>query len=192
MTKDEALKLALEALKEDRAWLETDAPTEVWEKNNEAITAIKAALEAKDGCQCPACKVAPHASDCAVHNEPAYPAGECNCGANGEPAAWMYPDDLKRFETSEAYAEAYSIAMVSPTQGETVPLYRAPQKQPPVIDKSVARRIATQLGWEPPRTWVGLTDEEIVLIVAECAASHQHTDIHFARAIEAKLRSKND
>jgi hypothetical protein len=42
------------------------------------------------------------------------------------------------------------------------------------------------------RTWVGLTDEEIVLIVAECAASHQHTDIHFARAIEAKLRSKND
>jgi hypothetical protein len=31
-------------LKEDRAWLETDAPTEVWEKNNEAITAIKAAL----------------------------------------------------------------------------------------------------------------------------------------------------
>lgn len=48
MTKDEALKLALEALKEDRAWLETDAPTEVWEKNNEAITAIKAALEANE------------------------------------------------------------------------------------------------------------------------------------------------
>jgi hypothetical protein len=41
------------------------------------------------------------------------------------------------------------------------------------------------------RTWVGLTDEEIVLIVAECAASHQHTDIHFARAIEAKLKQKN-
>ena len=30
-----------------------------------------------------------------------------------------------------------------------------------------------------------LTDEEIILIVAECASSHQHTDIHFARAIEA-------
>ena len=29
-----------------------------------------------------------------------------------------------------------------------------------------------------------LTDEQIILIVAECAASHQHTDIHFARAIE--------
>jgi len=36
-----------------------------------------------------------------------------------------------------------------------------------------------------------LTDKEIVLIVAECAASHQHTDIHFARAIEAKLKEKN-
>ena len=48
MTQTKALRLALEALKEDRAWLETDAPTEVWEKNNEAITTIKAALEAKD------------------------------------------------------------------------------------------------------------------------------------------------
>ena len=48
MTKDEALRFALEALRKDRAWLETDAPTEIWEKNNEAITAIKAALEANE------------------------------------------------------------------------------------------------------------------------------------------------
>ena len=44
-----------------------------------------------------------------------------------EPVAWMYPDDLKRFETSETFAQAYSIEMVSPTQGETVPLYTHPQ-----------------------------------------------------------------
>jgi len=43
----------------------------------------------------------------------------------------------------------------------------------------------------PQRTWVGLTDEEIVLIVAECSASHQHTDIHFARAIEQALKERN-
>jgi hypothetical protein len=43
----------------------------------------------------------------------------------------------------------------------------------------------------PQRTWVGLTDDEIFLISADCAASHQHTDIHFARAIEAKLKEKN-
>ena len=44
----------------------------------------------------------------------------------------------------------------------------------------------------PQRTWVGLTDEEIVLISADCAATHQHTDIHFARAIEDKLKDKNE
>jgi hypothetical protein len=33
-----------------------------------------------------------------------------------------------------------------------------------------------------------LTDDEILLISAECAASHQHMDIQFARAIEAKLK----
>ena len=39
--------------------------------------------------------------------------------------------------------------------------------------------------------FIGLTEDEILLISADCASSHQHTDIHFARAIEAKLRSKN-
>jgi hypothetical protein len=44
----------------------------------------------------------------------------------------------------------------------------------------------------PQRTWVGLTEEEILSISADCAASHQHMDIHFARAIEAKLKEKNE
>ncbi len=52
--------------------------------------------------------------------------------------------------------------------------------------------VGTKLYTTPPqRTWVGLTDEEILSISADCASSHQHMDIHFARAIEAKLRSKN-
>jgi len=33
-----------------------------------------------EGCETE-CKVTPHASDCAVHNEPALPAGPCDCGA---------------------------------------------------------------------------------------------------------------
>ena len=42
------------------------------------------------------------------------------------------------------------------------------------------------------REWQGLTEEEIALICGECAASaHQHDDISFARAIEAKLKEKN-
>ena len=52
-----------------------------------------------------------------------------------------------------------------------IPLYTAPQ---------------------PQREWVGLTDEEIALVCAECAASaHRSDDISFARAIEAKLKEKN-
>ncbi len=39
--------------------------------------------------------------------------------------------------------------------------------------------------------FIGLTEDEIVLISADCAATHQHTDIHFARAIETKLKEKN-
>jgi hypothetical protein len=37
--------------------------------------------ESLSGCKCPECKVVLHASDCDVHNEPAYPKSECNCGA---------------------------------------------------------------------------------------------------------------
>ena len=48
------------------------------------------------------------------------------------------------------------------------------------------------LGEEIQPDWIGLTDDEILSISANCAATHQHTDIHFARAIEAKLRSKNN
>jgi hypothetical protein len=36
-----------------------------------------------------------------------------------------------------------------------------------------------------------LSDEEILSISADCAATHQHTDIHFAKAIEAALKAKN-
>ena len=32
-------------------------------------------------CECIACRRdGPHYSDCAVHNAPAYPVGECDCG----------------------------------------------------------------------------------------------------------------
>ena len=77
MTK-EVLKLALEALEEVKSW---KSPTRWDGCFDKEITDIKEAL---NGCQCPECQVAIHASDCAVHNEPAYPKGECNCGAQPE------------------------------------------------------------------------------------------------------------
>lgn len=43
----------------------------------------------------------------------------------------------------------------------------------------------------PQRTWVGLTDEEIWQLVNDCTIGGDlHAD-KFAKAIEAKLRSKN-
>ena len=40
------------------------------------------------------------------------------------------------------------------------------------------------------RPWVGLTDDEISLIVAECSLVSP-SDHYFAQAIEAKLKEKN-
>ena len=120
MTQTEALRLALEALS-------TSMYPQPRQLN--AITAIKAALEAKD-----------------------------------EPVAYINVEQRKL-----EWAKYVSWGTPTVVNLPKIPLYTTP----------------------PQRTWVGLTDEEIVLIVAECAASHQHTDIHFARAIETKLKEKN-
>ena len=86
MTKDEALELALEAL----TYIYTETTADEDELIDQAITAIKEALAQPEQCQCPNCRVTLHASDCAVHNEPAYPKRACNCGAQPEqePVAW--------------------------------------------------------------------------------------------------------
>ena len=61
-----------------------------------------------------------------------------------------------------------------------------------VTDANGRKHITNEPLLHPPqRTWVGLTDEEILSISADCASSHQHMDIQFARAIEAKLKAKN-
>ena len=52
-------------------------------------------------------------------------------------------------------------------------------------DRAVELGKAYERGWNAALAQrKPLTDEEIILIVADCASSHQHTDIHFARAIE--------
>jgi hypothetical protein len=57
----------------------------------------------------------------------------------------------------------------------------------PVIDKSMAKRIATQLGWEPKKEWVGLTDEEL-LDLADMAYAN---DLELLQTLQAKLKEKN-
>ena len=69
-----------------------------------------------------------------------------------------------------------------------------PQEREPVIDNSMAKRIATQLGWEPKREWVGLTDEEINALHYElkCAAMGATSTLGMYRILERALREKNN
>jgi len=57
----------------------------------------------------------------------------------------------------------------------------------PVIDESAAKRIATALGWEPKRTWVGLTKNEVETI---SYLAERNTWIA-VELTEAKLKEKN-
>ena len=82
----------------------------------EHITAIKEALlehamretqrlgQEIDQCQCPECQIKPHASDCAVHSEPAYPKGKCDCGAQPE----QEPVAIKRMKEWVEYLKRKS------------------------------------------------------------------------------------
>ena len=44
--------------------------------------------------------------------------------------------------------------------------------------------------YSAPRTWVGLTEDEVALIVADCSLVTP-SDFYFAQTIEAKLKEKN-
>ncbi|MGS1064163.1 helix-turn-helix domain-containing protein [Burkholderia glumae] len=64
---------AIQKLKDER---------DQWADAGYAAQAVAAPVAEPAHCQCPACiDGATHASDCAVHNEPAYPNGPCNCGS---------------------------------------------------------------------------------------------------------------
>ena len=62
----------------------------------------------------------------------------------------------------------------------------------PIIDRTMAVRIATQLGWEPKREWVGLTNDERAQIYIELKSVAGFYSVEkYAFAIEAKLKEKN-
>jgi hypothetical protein len=88
----EAVKELVEALRNLRwAASERDKKNRI-RQFDEIMDAADAALakhgtqaDTPEGCQCSTCKDGPkHWSDCAVHNEPAYPAGPCDCGTTAQ------------------------------------------------------------------------------------------------------------
>jgi hypothetical protein len=67
----------------------------------------------------------------------------------------------------------------------------------PVIDRTMAVRIATQLGWEPKREWIGLTEEDIKDIEGwvefKEAGSNERVPLgKLALYISHKIREKNE
>ena len=83
--------------------------------------------------------------------------------------------------------DAIKEALAQPEQEPVAILHRYPSKCRMTVEYTDEITEVREGSWPlyttPPQS-KPLTDEEIILIVAECAASHQHTDIHFARAIE--------
>ena len=139
MTK-EALKLALDALNTT----ESDCGSRAWEREQEAITAIKEAL-ANEALE----KMAENARELGLDYEP-----------EQEPVAWeqFYPEMGKP-----------KLAYLLPTESRDNACYTPPQ-----------------------RTWVGLTDEEQVLLWADRSDGPSNAEIKsYYRAIEAKLKEKN-
>ena len=68
------------------------------------------------------------------------------------------------------------------------------------IDKTMAKRIATQLGWQPKREWQGLTDKEVLAddvlryhfgLNGGAGPVSKKGKVVIA-AIEAKLKEKNN
>jgi len=180
----EAMKLALEALSGFIPYLPLEHDKPQCDRYDQAITAIKAALEAKDEpvklrrgdiLRCietdELCTVwATSTSGKTLikwgsNDFTDYTAEQIGelfwIEAKDEPVAWVYPEFWQHLENLNC-GTAYRLTGIG-----RQPLYTTP----------------------PQRTWVGLTDEEVNAIVWNLPYEPSQEHI---RAIEAKLRSKNE
>ncbi len=138
MTKDEALRLALEALYGFIPYLPVEHDKPQCDRYDEAITAIKDALEAKD-----------------------------------EPVAYINVEQRKL-----EWAKYMSWDTPTVVNLPKIPLYTTP----------------------PQRTWVGLKDKEIeeiwkIAMFTDYGIGAELSNqpfVHYAKAIEAKLKEKNN
>jgi hypothetical protein len=121
-----------------------------------------------------------------------------------EPVGFVQQSVLDWLYSTHRFSSAHTITTIakSPTETEDVAIYTTPPAHPPqrteqepVIDKSAAIRIATALGWTPPRTWVGLTLTQVKLLgegVQEEAIKSGHSrDWVFYTHINEALKEKN-
>lgn len=116
--------------------------------------ALPALMQAKEltGCMGGECK---HASDCAVHNEPALPAGPCDCGLEPVPVAWMSPGK-ERLEFSRPDTVYGS---------HTIPLYTHPQASAPADHTAADATVREEgSGLKTAASTVGVTPDLDALV----------------------------
>lgn len=89
-----------------------------------------------------------------------------------EPAAHMFPSDIKRFSESETFAQAYSVPCGNPNE-TTVPLYTSPPQYEPLDFDSIEDCFPEHGGY---------CDNETGGIVVSAQWLHD-----FARAIEKRI-----
>ena len=201
MTKDEALRLALEALEVANSLVDSYyLPKEkAWMPEiEEAITAIKAALEAKD--EPVAIKWEKDADkECRYNNWVGItPFGKilitwkgwkeyhdaCVDEFPGGFEAYGLPDDVKAACEVEYLRRLYTTLPQQEAKDE--PVFNKPHLDIEGPLHVVCRCPACKV--QPQRTWVGLTDEDIMsaLNLKSCDGYRV-----IAQAIEAKLKDKN-
>lgn len=170
-----AMRQALEALEETRnalAWFYDSYPQDVTKKGNELLPHVEVVLADL--------RVALTSNSRALEQP-----------AQQEPVATMTVLHLK--DRTEIGYGPYSAGYDLPT-GE-YKLYTRPQPAAQfagsygTIDESAARRIATALGWKPPFSWVGLTQQDIDIAFDDTQEGGGFNE--FARAIEQRLKEKN-
>ena len=114
-----------------------------------------------------------------------------------KPIAWYDPTNgmVSADKDSPLFTPLGQVwPLYTQTEQEPVAIYRAGQVKGEVYHVQFLKEMEADevLLYAKPQNFKLLTNDEILLISADCASSHQHTDIHFARAIEAKLKEKNN
>jgi hypothetical protein len=213
MNKDEALRLALEALENSDDLVRENAYSAeqlygnyparqgkvrglkaLVEDHEKAITAIKAALEAKDE------PVAHSVVAGALFDFMGWLTSRekrliLSSVDEASPAVEAITEFAKKRNLSLKYAEVgyWTEFLSTPPQQEAKdePVFHKPHLDIEGPLHVVCRCPACKA--QPQRTWVGLTDEEIgaIAIKSQDGFSPHDDTLRFARAIEAKLKEKN-
>ena len=199
MTKDEALRLALEALEELNEtnsywWQEVDEVTT--KKIDPAITAIKATLEAKDEPVVlkPCAYESKEKKMCRkcgqVHAEAIWDATPPQQEAKDEPVALAWAEGYRMGIADERTSEANIgiagfNAKVEPAREN--PYVTTPPQRKPLTDEEI-QDIVNDASLAGTLSWTGYKeDDEGKYTIPVLSPS----DYQFARAIEAKLKEKN-